>query len=262
MEKYSEIRKKKESVKYQTHYKSSTINTDATLGTIESDAQGLYGKFQKESFRGSKVLHKMLTDYKFEIVLDIGAGRLEASKCFIENGKTVDVCDYEDGYYYNNSVIPRDSIRKSHIGDFNVLDISEEYDAVWCSHVLEHQLNPNIFLKKLYNVLKEGGVLGIVVPPRKPFIVGGHVSLWNGGMLLYHLILAGFDCRNAKLIQYDYNIGLIVEKKSIKSFPKIQYDLGDITLLKPYFPLDVDEGFNGDIMNIGFGECESSYPSK
>ena len=50
------------------------------------------------------------------------------------------------------------------------------------------------FLGKIRNVVKEGGLVGIVVPPRKPFITDGHVSLWNAGLVVYHLVLAGFDC--------------------------------------------------------------------
>lgn len=79
--------------------------------------------------------------------------------------------------------------------------------------MLEHQLNPNIFLKKVYSVIKEDGYLCIIVPPRKPIIVGGHVSIWNAGLLMYHLIHAGFDCSNASIFQYDYNIGIIIKKK-------------------------------------------------
>lgn len=252
MDKYDEIRQKKEAVTYDIYYNSSTIQKKAKLGTIESDAQGLYGKFVKESFRGERILNKLVTEYEFKTVLDVGAGKLEATSKFLNSNKIVDICDYKDGYYINNSIISFEQINNTFFGDFNIIDIPTKYDVVWCSHILEHQLNPNIFLKKLFAVTKEGGYLAIVVPPRKPFIVGGHVSLWNGGLLLYHLILAGFDCSNAKLLQYDYNIGVIVQKKTIHNFPEIQYDLGDISLLKQFFPIDIDEGFNGDIMNINF----------
>ncbi|MFY0650409.1 MAG: hypothetical protein JXQ96_00180 [Cyclobacteriaceae bacterium] len=102
----------------------------------------------------------------------------------------------------------------------------------------------------MHSLLKEGGYLSIVIPPRKPFIVGGHVSMWNGGLLIYHLILAGFDCSNIQLLQYDYNIGIVLKKRSIEPFPSINYDLGDIDILKEYFPFEAAEGFNGDIMSL------------
>ena len=47
-----------------------------------------------------------------------------------------------------------------------------------------------LFLKKVHSLLNEGGYLAIIVPPRKPFIVGGHVTIWNAGLVLYNLILA------------------------------------------------------------------------
>ncbi|CAG7581525.1 MAG: putative methyltransferase [uncultured marine phage] len=247
---YEKLSKNKSKVKYDTKYSSSSVEEmDAVLGTIEMDASGHLGKHDPEEFRGSKIFD-IFKEKDFETALDVGAGKLEVVSKLIDMGKTVDICDYEDSYYLNNSDFDRNLINKFHIGDFNTLEIEETYDAVWAAHILEHQLNPNIFLKKAFSVLKEGGYLAIVIPPRKPFIVGGHVSMWNGGLLMYHLVLAGFDCSDIQLLQYDYNIGIVLKKKSINPFPKIKYDLGDMEILKEYFPMDVCEGFNGDIMKI------------
>ena len=143
-------------------------------------------------------------------------------------------------------------INKTYIGDFQKINFKKKYNAIWCSHVLEHQLTPHLFLKKIYSTISENGILCIIVPPRKPFIIGGHASMWNGGLLLYHLILAGFDCSKAKLIQYDYNIAVILKKKKIKKFPKLRMDIGDLILIKKFFPKKISEGFNGDIMSINF----------
>lgn len=64
--------------------------------------------------------------------------------------------------------------------------------------------------------MKEGGYLSIIVPTRKPLIVGGHVTIWNAWLVLYNLILAGFDCsKYCDILQYDYNIGIIIKKKTI-----------------------------------------------
>jgi len=249
VDKYDDIKRQKEGVKYDTSYSSSTLaQRPAELGTIEKDASGHCGKFASEPFRGKRI-HDLLLQREFETVLDVGAGKLEATSAFVHAGKTVDVCDFEDSYYLQKSDFDMSKIRNKIIGDINELEIPEKYDAIWAAHVLEHQLNPNAFLKKLNSLLKEGGNLAVIVPPRKPFIVGGHVSLWNGGLLLYHLILAGFDCSEAQLLQYDYNIGVVVQKKSFE-MPKLNFDLGDINLLKRYFPVDVCEGFNGDILEV------------
>jgi len=247
---YKEIFDKKRKIIYDTVYASSALlSQKAVLGTIEKDASAHFGLHIKEKFKGEKIF-KILKNKNFETVLDIGAGDLEATKEFISIEKIVDICDFSDSYYLQNSSFDKSKINDIYIGDINTLNISKTYDAVWCSHVLEHQLNPNFFLKKVNSLIKEDGFLAIIVPPRKPFIVGGHVNMYNAGMLLYHLILAGFDCSDAQVLQYDYNIGIVVQKKTINSFPKIHYDIGDIDVLKRYFPIDVCEGFNGDIMEI------------
>jgi SAM-dependent methyltransferase len=247
---YESLKKIKESVGYNTIYKSSAVDTTlATLGTIESDASGRYGKYEIEKFRGKKIFDILKTK-NFKTILDVGAGKLEVVEELLKLNKTVDICEFENSWYLSNATVDAEKIRNIHIGDINTIDIKDRYDAIWAAHILEHQINPNIFLKKLYSLLNEGGYLTVIVPPRKPFIVGGHVSMWNGGLLLYHLILAGFDCSDAQLLQYDYNIGIIVKKKTINPYPKINYDLGDLNLLKNYFPIEICEGFNGDIMEI------------
>jgi hypothetical protein len=51
--------------------------------------------------------------------------------------------------------------------------------------------------------------------------------------------------------QYDYNIGIIIKKKSIKELPtNLSMDKGDIELLSNYFPFDVKHNFNGDIIKF------------
>lgn len=233
---------------YNVNYSSSTITKKGELGSIENDACGNFGKFEIEDFRGKKMFD-ILINKEFTSILDIGAGEMKATEAFINKNKIVDICDFDNSYYYKKSKII-DKINKKYIGDFNTLKFDKMYDAIWCSHVLEHSLNPNMFLKKIFSLLNEGGYLTIIVPPRKPFIVGGHVSIWNGGLLLYHLVLANFDCSEAQVLQYDYNICIIVKKKTI-ILPKLNYDIGDLLLLNKFFPIDIKEdSFNGDIMNL------------
>lgn len=101
-------------------------------------------------------------------------------------------------------------------------------------------------IQKIYRDLSKNGVLAITVPPLKYSIVGGHLSLWNAGMLIYHLIMAGFNCSKAAILQYDYNISVIVRKKAA-ALPPLDHDSGDIERLKDYFPFQVIEGFGGRI---------------
>jgi SAM-dependent methyltransferase len=124
-------------------------------------------------------------------------------------------------------------------------------DAIWCCHVLEHQTDPGRFLRKMYRDLPTGGVLAITVPPAKHDIVGGHVTIWNAGLLLYQLILAGFDCSAARVGTYGYNISIIVEKRPAQ-LPELTYDTGDIERLAPFFPFAARHGFNGQVANIAW----------
>jgi SAM-dependent methyltransferase len=239
---------------YNFKYYSSSLKRKITaeLGTIEKDANGLFGKFDSERVRGEKILNILLKK-QFDTVLDVGAGALKHTNIFLKNGKTVDICDYGNSIYYENKE-ELNGIRKKFIGDFNEIEIKEKYDVLWCCHILEHQLNVNNFLKKTNHLLKEGGYLCILVPPRKPNLVGGHVTLWNAGLVIYNLILAGYDCSEyCEICQYDYNIGIIIKKKKINMLPKnLSMDKGDLKLLSKYFPFEVYHGINGDIMKLKY----------
>ena len=73
------------------------------------------------------------------------------------------------------------------------------------------------------------------------------------GLLLYNLVIAGFDCSEASCITYDYNIGIIVRKKEIDLTKlNLSFDKGDIEKLSKYFPMNVSHGFNGDIKKINW----------
>ena len=211
-------------------------------------------KFQYNKYiRGELAMKKLVSDYQFETVLDIGCGNGSASRFFTENGKVVTACDY------GRSVSFKDTMAKDVIiGDFNTLDFGDKkYDCIWCSHVLEHQLNVQSFLEKINSLLAEGGVLCVTVPPYKNQTLGGHVSWWSRGMLLYRLVLAGFDCTDAEICRYGYNISAIVKKKSISILNLLSYDGGDMMIIKNYLPRSIkyrDTGRDvliyGDRINI------------
>ena len=124
-------------------------------------------------------------------------------------------------------------------------------DGIWACHVLEHMPDAGLFLKKCFTDLRDNGVLAITVPPAKHDIVGGHVSLWNAGLLLYRLILAGFDCRDSRVGTYGYNISVIVRKVRAE-LPVLAMDAGDIERLASFFPLPVAQDFDGQIADIGW----------
>ena len=191
---------------------------------------------------GNEAAVKLAKDYSFKTLLDIGSGPsqgVNAANFFKELAKDVTRQDINPNY------------KPDLLGDFNNLATDKLYDCVWCSHVLEHQLNVNHFLTKIFHTLKDDGVLAITVPPLKHAIVGGHVTLWNAGLLLYNLILAGFDCKDAAVKSYGYNISVIVNKRTA-ILPELNYDAGDMNALNEFFPLGVYEGFDGNIQEINW----------
>ena len=168
-------------------------------------------------------------------VLDIGSGGGYHARVMSTRGLKVSTSDINGKVKYR--------------GDYNKLDIPQ-HDGIFCAHVLEHQLNVNSFLKKVFSDLKEGGILCITVPPLKHEIVGGHVTLWNAGLVIYNLVLAGFDCSKASIKTYGYNISVIVKKKS-RPQVKLLYDNGDLRTISKYLPIGLvyssSGAFNGDI---------------
>jgi len=200
---------------------------------------------QHKIYKSGEALDKLLSLDSWKSVLDIGCGKGEHSDRFRAAGKEVTPIDYVAVYDGCLAV------------DYLQHDFAQPFDCIWMSHVLEHQVQANLFLKKVFRELKAGGILAVTVPPLKPNIVGGHVNLWNGGLLLYNLILAGFDCSQAQLKAYGYNISVITPKIAA---PIEQIDLhfcdGDIEKLAPYFPkvpgMKWEQAFDGEIRQINW----------
>jgi len=174
------------------------------------------------------------------LVLDIGPGAGGATRAFREDGHevtSIGLCP--ESYAPVAGIID---------ADYNSHNLGHErFDAIWCAHVLEHQPNVNNFIRKTNKELKPGGWLFVVVPPMKGSIVGGHLNLFNEGLLVYNLIIGGFDCSQALVTRRGYNIACFVQKPEHPlELPKLRYDKGDIEKLSRLFPQPVKQGFNGN----------------
>ncbi|MFI0849469.1 methyltransferase domain-containing protein [Mesorhizobium sp. IMUNJ 23232] len=202
-------------------------------------------EFRTMKFSGLMIQH-LVDAREFSTVLDIGSGAGEQADSLRRHGKIVTELDYGESHYFKMKEDGSAVVR----GDFLALAFSEQFDCVIASHVLEHQLNVNAFLRKVNDVVREGGCVAISVPPLKHQIVGGHVTLWNAGLVLYNLVLAGFDCREPWIRQYGYNISVVVRKRRIEPAGLV-FDNGDIDRISEFLPPGFGEGFNGDIRRLG-----------
>lgn len=197
---------------------------------------------------GGCALQKLLQDCSFESVLDVGSGSGAHSAIFADHGKDVTAVDFGTSVY---AAQHRDDVDFK-AGDYLTQIFDQPFDLVWACHVLEHQVNANSFIEKLLADTAPGGILAITVPPAKDEIVGGHVSLWNGGLLLYHLVLAGNDCRHAAILRYGYNITILVRRSEINALPELSYDNGDVERLLPFLPEGLSEPFDGNIQELNW----------
>lgn len=179
-------------------------------------------------------------------VLDVGAGPGYHSKQFELAGLQVDTCDmkWKATFKCDFDDVP---MRAGH------------YGGVWASHVLEHQRNPGLFLDRCHTFLREGGTLAVTVPPASWYVSGGvevvnagHVSYWNAGILLYHLVLARFDCSAARVHTYGKNVSVVVKKKTIEKLPQLFSSRPDMENLSQFMPIETKQGFNGVIKGVNW----------
>lgn len=171
--------------------------------------------------------------YDFETLLDIGMGANESIvDFFIKNNKVVYAIDIKKQNSYENESF--------HFieGNFMSHSFSQKFDAILASHVMEHIQNTGLFLDKVYDLLNDGGIFFCLVPPHKNQIVGGHVTIgWNVGILMYNLLLCGFDVKGGRFKKKGYNIAAFVAKKQDKGLPHdLMFDKGDIEKLSDYWP--------------------------
>lgn len=158
-------------------------------------------------------------------VLDVGSGSGGHARALEAQGMEV----------ITLSLIPPADI----VGDFFEVALPE-VDAIWASHVLEHQVDPGAFLRRCYSLLPEGGMLAITVPHDRRDLAGGHVISWSEGLLAYHLVLAGFDCSAARVGLYRRQLSFVLRKVTRPPVEGLINDQGDLEKLAAFFPWPVE----------------------
>ena len=189
--------------------------------------------------RGMQALERVVKYVDVDTVLDIGSWNGTHARYLQQHDKTVSTVDF--------------NVNADYTGNYLDLELPQ-FDCIWCSHTLEHQPNVGQFLTKCYNDLVDNGLLAITVPSMEKYgtrVVDGHMTYWNAGVLLYNLILAGFDCSEARVATYNNEVSVLVRKVPA-DLPRISSDRGEIDRLSKFFPIDVTQGFDGSIDEVNW----------
>jgi SAM-dependent methyltransferase len=189
--------------------------------------------------RGMQAIERVVQYDDIDTVLDIGSWNGDHANYLRRHGKTVSTVDF--------------NVQADYHGNYLDLDLPK-FDCIWCSHTLEHQTNVGKFLKKCFKDLNDNGLLAVTVPSMEKYgtkVVDGHMTYWNAGVLLYNIILAGFDCHDARVATYNNEVSVLVRKVKA-DLPRISSDRGEIQRLSRFFPIGVSQGFDGSINKVNW----------
>ena len=157
--------------------------------------------------------HRLLENALFqhpELVLDLGVGSGTASRAFVSQGATVVGVDVEDAPFEHDRYQHRQ-------GPVEYMEASTQYDLIWTANLLQCLPNVQAFLVQLAQSLEDDGYLYIAVPSKSQDRLSiGSLTVWTPALLIYNLVCAGWDCRNAEwYTEYD-TIGLCIPNERIE----------------------------------------------
>jgi SAM-dependent methyltransferase len=145
---------------YQDYYRKiyegqqHDLNFDRIFSSQEVAGEKIY-KLLKD------VLNKKNLNIKnFNNVLEIGCGPGGILSTFNKKGHDVTGIDYDDNY---SEMIKKKNIKFIN-NDFMSDGFKGQYDIIILSHVIEHFLELNKIIEKLYEILKPKGILYILTP--------------------------------------------------------------------------------------------------
>lgn len=178
-------------------------------------------------------------NFEFDTLLDLGCGEGLYHKMFPESTEITGVDLFD-------RLKSKDMKNVSYVNT-NIFDFKSDkkFDCLFSSHVIEHIPDTEYFLRHIFSYIKEDGVFCICYPPPKHNIVGGHVHLFNHGLVAYHLVRIGIDCSECKVVKSgNYNFAIMGKYKTF-DVPKLTYNKNELLNLQEWFPFPVSHGFNG-----------------
>ena len=204
---------------------------------------------QKLDWSGIALIEYLISKKTFKdefIALDIGSALGSHTSIMRSYGLSVDIIDkYEEDAEF--------------IGDFNNHKFKRKYDLIFCSHVIEHQRNPGLFLDKIFDLLKDEGDL-IISAPKHPAerFVEGHILSTILPVFLQMLIYAGFDCKKGKMISLLGIENSFIVKKS-KNFSLEERDETGYKWTKNHqdrSPIELRAGYEIPATTLHLNNCE------
>lgn len=185
--------------------------------------------------KGKKLLERVTDESPPPLtVIDVGVGLGIQSYIFASFGYDVIGISLEDPL-----PIVKEQKKYIHVKEnlFNT-DLPQA-DIVWASHIIEHMPNVGLFLERCRNLTKIDGWFCIVAPTDPTTLqIDGHLSFWTPAHLIYNMVLAGFDCSEARHYTLERDIGLMVKRKD-RPHIDLNYDRGDLEVLSHYFPAPI-----------------------
>jgi SAM-dependent methyltransferase len=125
---------------------------------------------------------------EFQTCLDIGSGAGVHSQILRKVGLSVTEVDK----YSTNPRARRDLLTS---------DFGQQFDIIFCSHVIEHQRNVGRFLDRIFDLLSENGVLLITAPKHDAqTMIEGHLNCFYTSYFIQHLIHSGFNLKAGKYL--------------------------------------------------------------
>jgi len=165
-------------------------------------------------------------------VLDVGSGGGGHARYFKQKGASVTCVDLGTSVYAHKRVHEEVTLIACNFLEYYP---AERFDLVWASHVLEHQPNAGLFIRKIVDCSAPGKTIAITVPMPNFLLEGGHLSFWTPGTLLHNLVFNGVDCSQARIIETKGEFTVIVGNQATQPKP-LTLDRGDVELLASYFP--------------------------
>ena len=176
-----------------------------------------------------------------ESLLDVGYGEGLHSKFFNSHGIKVTAVDYGESIYVKKSRLSKEDGINLIVEDFNQLEMDEEFDVVWASHILEHQPNVQTFLSNVIKCSRAGGLVCLTLPLPHRHLWGGHLTLWSPGLLCYNIVLCGLDLSDCFFVRGYKEFSIFFFNRKI-ALPSLSFDNGDIDLLGKFMPNELHEG--------------------